>query len=212
MSSLKLGDFDLGNDEEARLLHDRVRALNLVFSDLGRKIRKGRDVEIEVAVVAVTDSVGGPHAFRGDGDNAVTVVVISVTVTFVVTTFVSAKGLSGGEGFVANGALMGLTSGGGAGGGGGGSGGAGGLVFGGGGEFPVTGLVSTERLVRGEALVANGAFVTELGGRIWCRLWLWLWRWRADVAVVDGGGAAASEHDEAEGEVLFFRRMVARTL
>jgi len=196
-----LRDFDLGNDEGARLLHDRVRALNLVFSDLGRKIRKSRDVEIEVSVVAVTHGVGGPHAFRGGGDRAVTVVVISITVTFVVTTFVSAEGLSGGEGLVADGALVGPTSGGGVGGAGGGGGG-GGLVFAAGGsEFPVTGLVSTERLVRGEAFVANGAFVTELGGRIWSRLR----RWSADAA----GGAAASEHDEAESEVLFLRRVVA---
>lgn len=67
------------------------------------------------------------------------------------------------------------------------------------GEFPVTGLVSTECLIRREGFIAYGAIVTELGcGR---------WRWRRRSG---GGGAAASEHDETESEVLFLgtRRVV----
>lgn len=150
----------------------------------------------------MTDGVSGPHAFGG-GDSAVT---ISVTViTFVVTTFVSAEGLSGGESFMTDGTLVGPTDGvGRACGGCGGGGGGGGLLFAAG-EFPVTGLVSTERLVRREGFVTNGAFVSEFGRRIWRR---------SGAAAVNGGGgggAAASKHDEAESEVLFFGNVVAGT-
>lgn len=68
------------------------------------------------------------------------------------------------------------------------------------GRLPVAGLVAAECLVGGEGLVADGALVGELEGR---------GRRRAVVGGGGGsGGAASGEHDEAEGEVLFFRRWV----
>ena len=142
-------------------------------------------------------AVSGPHTFRGGyNTRAVSVVVVIIVVTFVVTTFVSAEGLSCGEGLVTDGALVGPAGGGGD---AGRSGGGGGGVVVGEREFPVAGLVSAESLVGGEGFFANGAFVGELGGRIW--------GWGGG-----GGGGAAGEHDEAESEVLFFGRVVAGTL
>lgn len=64
----------------------------------------------------------------------------------------------------------------------------------------MTGLVAAEGLVGGEGLVADGASVGVLRRR-----------WRRGLVVSDrrceGGcsaSAASGEHDEAEGEVLFF--------
>jgi len=165
-------DFNFGNHEETLLLHHRVRALNLVFSDLGREFRKSRDIQIKITVMmTVTHGVSGPHTFRG-GYHTVSVVIVTV-VPFVVTTFVSTKSLSSGEGLVADGALMGTTAGGGRTDGAGGSDARGGRLVVGHGEFPVAGLVSPESLVRGEGFVTNRAFVGEFGERIWGGV---LWR------------------------------------
>jgi len=195
-------NFDLGNHEETRLLHHRVRALNLVFSRLRCQLGKSRNIQIKTTV-----AVSGPHTFRGSYNTGTIVSVVSVITTFVVTTFVSAKGLSGGEGLVTDRAFVGptATAGGGSDDTGGSDGGRGGLVVGSDKKFPVACLVSPKSLVRGEGFVANRAFVGELGGRIWGRL---LWRWRGG----GGSGGAASEHDEADSEILFFRRVVAGTL
>lgn len=94
-------------------------------------------------------------------------------------------------------------------------------------KFPVTGLVSTQSLVRGEGFVADTAFITEFDSisSIWTRL-----RYRrrprrsglGGAVAVKGGGigcgdsgrAATSEHDEAESEILFLgaRRLVTGAL
>lgn len=197
-------NFDFWNHEYSRFLHHRVRTLNLVFSDLVQKFRKSRNIKIEVTVT-VTNGVSGPHTFRG-GYSAVTISV-TVTVTVIVTPFVSTKSLSSGKGFMTDGTLVGPTNG--IGGARSSGGGGSGLVVaaaraGGGGEFPVTSFVSAECLVRREAFVANGAFVSVFGRRVW---------WRSGATVVNGGGggggATASEHDETKSEVLFLRNVVA---
>jgi len=78
-----------------------------------------------------------------------------------------------------------------------------GLVVGRGpGLFPVTGLVSSQGLVRSKRLVANATLVDQLRFSRNQR------RRRCGGGGGGGGGAAASEHDEAESEVLFFSRLM----
>ena len=102
--------------------------------------------------------LGGSDTFRG----CYAAVAVASVAAFVVTTFVSTQGLSGGEGLVADRALVRPTAAvGDCGCGGGGDGGRG--CGGGGvvvadaaaGEFSVAGFVSTECLVGRERLVAN---------------------------------------------------------
>lgn len=64
----------------------------------------------------------------------------------------------------------------------------------------MTGLVAAEGLVGGEGLVTDGASMGVLGRRWWRGLVV------SDRRCEGGGSASAAscEHDEAEGEVLFF--------
>lgn len=131
-----------------------MRALDLLLTGKG----ESRDVQIDITV-CVADGMGGADPFGGSGGAG--------SAALVVATFVSAQGLSSGKGLMADGALVEPASAGGCGGGGGRSstGDVGGsvliliLMFGG--EFPMTGLVTTESLVRGEGLVANRASVSS---------------------------------------------------
>ncbi len=180
-------DFNLG--QKTWLLR-RQGTGNLFFHEkfAGGEVRKSRQVQIEVALVAVC----GSHTFRCGGCGGAT----STTTAFIVATLVSSQGLSCREGFLADGALVDLAST--VGGRAGGHGGGGGVVLSGGaGEFPVAGLVSAKGLVRGEGFFADRALVTELFSGYRCRTR------QSELGCY--GGAAASEHDEAESEILFLR-------
>ncbi|KAK3029801.1 hypothetical protein RJ639_038243 [Escallonia herrerae] len=144
----------------------------------------------------------------------------------VVAPLVTSQGLSGGEGLVADGALVGPTPAVGCGrcrgccGGGGGRGSGGILVAAG--LPPVTGLVSTQRLIRPKSLVTHAALVDKLGFR---RNRLRLrprWSQRLVVALRGGGrggvghstatpAPASCEHDKAESQILLFSRLVIHT-
>ena len=164
MNSLQLRDFNFWYGQQTGLLHGQ-RAGNLVFhGELGGEVRKSREVEIEVAVVAVADGVGGPNAFRGgDGGTATTASSGGGGgAAIVVATLVSSQGLPRGEGLVADGTLVGLASAVGCCGAAGDGGGHGVVVLAAASELAVAGLVPAECLVRGEGFVAYRALVTEI--------------------------------------------------
>ncbi|KAK2985628.1 hypothetical protein RJ640_006891 [Escallonia rubra] len=141
----------------------------------------------------------------------------------VVAPLVTSQGLSGGEGLVADGALVGPTPDVGGGGRGccGCCSGSGGILVAAG-LPPVTGLVSTQRLIRPKSLVTHAALVDKLGFR---RNRLKLrprWSQRLVVALRGGGrggvrhstaalAPAPCEHDKAESQILLFSRLLIHT-
>jgi len=129
-----------------------VRALHffiVVASDLeqvnGWEIGERGQVQVKLPVAQRR-----PYPFRGGYGAARTstgggAALGPADCPLVVAPLVAAEGLSGGEALVADGALVGLSTGGSSGGGGGRGGGVGLFVFAG--EFPVAGFVAAEGLV-----------------------------------------------------------------
>lgn len=160
----------------------------------GRELRQGGDVEVEVPEVGLSEAgavtVGGDGT--GTGADAIGVMRLRLsTAAVVVAALVAAEGLAGGKALEADGALVGpststhrrrIIS------------GTGGGPRVGGRGLAVAGLMAAKRLVGREGLITNS---TSISSR----------RRRGREKICSGGirrCSAAGEHDEAEGEVLFF--------